>query len=106
MFDDIIYEDKFIWHHLKNELNKQKHKISFETAIGVFDDPFAIIGYDLANSTKQEDRYKTTGIISTRLVFVTVSFTPRGEFIRVLSARKADKTEKEEYFENTRRSLG
>ena len=106
MNDDIIFEDKFIWHNHKNKLNKQKHKISFEAATDVFYDPFAIVGYDFANSTEQEDRFKTTGIISSRAVFITVSFTPRGELIRIFSARKADEIEKEEYYENTRRNLG
>ena len=106
MYDDVVYKNKFIWHRLKNELNIQRHKISFETATDVFDDPFAIIGYDLANSTEQEDRYKITGMMSFRTAFVTVSFTPRGELTRIFSARKGDEKEKEAYIENTRRNLG
>jgi len=106
MYDDVVYNDNFIWHRLKNELNVHYHKISFETATCVFDDPFAVVGYDLANSNEQEDRYKITGMLQFRNSFVTVSFTPRGELTRIFSARKADEKEKEAYIENTRRILG
>ena len=60
MFDDVVYEDKFIWNRSKNELNKRRHKISFETASLVFNDPLAMVVYDFANSTN-EDRYRLTG---------------------------------------------
>ena len=32
MYDDVVYEGKFIWNRSKNELNKKRHKINFETA--------------------------------------------------------------------------
>lgn len=38
--DDVVYKDRFIWNPHKNEQNKQKHQISFETASAVYDDPF------------------------------------------------------------------
>lgn len=31
---------EFIWDERKNRANQKKHRISFETAIHVFDDPF------------------------------------------------------------------
>jgi uncharacterized DUF497 family protein len=42
--DGVIYRGKYIWHRLKNERNKQRHGISFEEAVGVFDDPVSING--------------------------------------------------------------
>ena len=34
---------KFEWDEYKNIINKEKHKISFETAAYVFDDPYNMI---------------------------------------------------------------
>lgn len=33
---------KFEWDESKNVINKEKHKISFETAVYVFSDPYYI----------------------------------------------------------------
>jgi uncharacterized DUF497 family protein len=103
MYDDVVYEDKFIWNRSKNELNKKRHKISFETASLVFNDPLAMIVYDFIKSTFDEDRYRLTGFLTSHSSFVTVSFTPRTELTRIVSARKADEKEKEEYIENARK---
>lgn len=40
----------FEWDEDKNIINKQKHKISFETALHVFDDPDYIEIYDFEHS--------------------------------------------------------
>jgi uncharacterized DUF497 family protein len=69
-----------------------QHKISFETASLAFNDPLAMVVYDFANSTYQEDRYRLTGFLVSHSSFVTVSFTPRKE--------------KDEYLESTRRNFG
>ena len=106
MYDDVIYKEKFVWNRQKNKLNKQQHKISFETALKVFDDPLALVVYDFVNSSYTEDRYKITGFSLSHPPFVTVSFTPRMELTRIFSARKADRKEKEGYLENTRRAIG
>jgi uncharacterized DUF497 family protein len=103
MYDDLVYEGKFIWNRSKNELNKKRHKISFETASLVFDDPLAMVVYDFANSTYNEDRYRLTGFLTSHSAFVSVSFTTRMELTRIFSARKADENEKDEYIENARR---
>jgi len=100
MYDDVVFEDKFIWNRSKNDANKKRHKISFEIASQVFNDPLAMVVYDFANSTFGEDRYRLTGFLSSHVSFVTVSFTPRMELTRIFSARKADEKEKEAYNEN------
>jgi len=102
MYDDVIHEGKFIWNRAKNELNKQRHKISFETASLAFDDPLAMVVYDFDNSSYNEDRYRLTGFLRSHSSFVTVSFTPRMELTRIFSARKADEKEKDDYIENAR----
>ena len=44
---------KFEWDEHKNFINKEKHKISFETAAYVFDDPYYIEMYDFEHSVEE-----------------------------------------------------
>ncbi|MCL2412383.1 MAG: BrnT family toxin [Treponema sp.] len=98
--DDIIYKKRFVWACSKNELNKKKHEISFETASLAFDDPFLVEEYDHENSITEE-RFNVTGSV-TGLVnnaLVTVSVVYRGDLIRIFSAREADFMEVRDYYE-------
>jgi uncharacterized DUF497 family protein len=102
-----VYKDRFIWHNLKNDLNKKKHKISFEEATAVFDDPFSYEIFDEKNSLV-EDRYRVTGAITGFILgrFVTVSITYYDELIRIFSARDAEPDEIEEYNNGIKSILG
>ena len=51
---------RFEWDEDKNSINKEKHKISFETAVHVFDDPNYIEMFDFEHSVN-EDRYIAIG---------------------------------------------
>ena len=42
MYDDMVYNGRFIWNRLKAEANQRKHGILFEHAAEVFDDPFFV----------------------------------------------------------------
>ena len=86
---------KFEWDDEKNSINKIKHGISFENAKMVFFDPMAIEIYDIEHSLF-EGRWMAVGL--TGLDVLTVSFTERNNSIRIISARKADRDEEEEYF--------
>lgn len=81
------------WDDKKNKDNKKKHKISFEIAAEIFLDENRYEEYDELHSDK-EDRIKTVGIVENVL---TVIYTERGEKIRLISARKATKSEREKY---------
>ena len=87
----------FAWNILKNETNKEKHGISFEEAITVFDDIFALYITDNAHS-EEEQRYLVIGM-SDILNILVVSHCIRGldDTIRIISARKADRVEREIY---------
>jgi uncharacterized DUF497 family protein len=104
MYDDVLYKGRFIWNHLKNVLNQKNHKMSFENAVEVFEDPFYIEEYDEANSG-YEDRYRITGYLED-WHYITVSFTMRDNLIRIFSAREADGEEEGAYDENVRNYLG
>ena len=82
------------WDDAKNEINKKKHKISFETAAEVFLDERRIEDYDEFHSD-DEYRIKTIGLVENIL---TVIYTERGERLRLISARRADKNEEDEYY--------
>ena len=88
---------KFSWDEEKNRINRRKHGISFETAIHIFADRERIEIYDEAHSI-EEDRYQTIGMVQNVLFVV---YTERADEIRIISARKANKTERRLYYGQT-----
>ena len=86
---------KFEWDEDKNTINKEKHKISFETASYVFDDPYYIEMFDFEHSV-DEDRYIAIGKVGD-IVFVV--FTERKDTIRMISARLATNVERSLYYD-------
>ena len=86
-------EIKFEWDEEKAKQNYLKHKISFETASHIFDDENYIEMYDFEHS-KDEDRYIVIGKVG-EILFVV--YTERGDRIRLISARLADKEEEAIY---------
>ena len=85
----------FEWDEDKNTLNKQKHRISFETAAYVFQDPQYIEMYDFEHSA-DEDRFIAIGKVGDILFVV---FTERRENIRLISARLATEAERRLYYD-------
>jgi len=90
---------KFDWDENKNRINIKKHGISFEEAAFIFSDFNAISLFDEEHS-QDEDRYITIGKIKIYGIIVVIQ-TERIEsdieYIRIISARKAVVTEKNEY---------
>ncbi|MBP3505555.1 MAG: BrnT family toxin [Lachnospiraceae bacterium] len=86
---------KFEWDEDKNTINKEKHKISFETAVHVFNDPEYIEIYDFEHSV-DEERYIAIGMVG-KILFVV--FTERKDAIRLISARIATETERRLYYD-------
>jgi uncharacterized DUF497 family protein len=92
---------QWIWDVEKNAVNKRKHRLSFETAMLVFDDPLAASRRD---HYPYEERWQTIGVISDIVVLV-VHTAPEfdimiGEEIgRIISARKATAHERRAYEE-------
>lgn len=84
---------RFEWDDEKACRNLRAHKISFEVACLVFDDPNFVEERDPDPS---EDRFNVTGMAFGRLV--TVTYTERNTRIRIISARKANRREQIKYF--------
>ena len=84
------------WDGNKDIINRQIHHISFETAKLVFADLNRIERLDnsLSNSSG-EIRWQTLGLVG-KVLFVV--YTERGENIRLISARLANKKERSSYY--------
>ena len=88
---------KFEWDENKNEINKKKHKISFEEAKTVFYDENALLIDDPEHSS-EEDRFIIMGLSTkANLLVVCHCYRESESVIRLISARKATKTESEQY---------
>ncbi len=86
---------QFEWDRDKATTNERKHGVSFVEAVSVFADPLAVIFFDEWHSG-DEDREIIEGR-SSRDRLLLVSFTERGEAIRIISAREANKKERKDY---------
>ena len=90
---------KFEWDIEKEAINIQKHGISFEQASYVFSDPFALNRYDDEHSD-DEDRWILLGKSLNEIILVVVHTFQNNdsiEFVRIISARKATKKERQAY---------
>jgi uncharacterized DUF497 family protein len=86
---------RFDWDPEKNELNIQKHPVSFEAQEAFFD-PNALEEYDEEHSTTKERRFKLLGLSNQRLLIVVFAEI-ENETIRIISARKAGPQQRKTY---------
>jgi uncharacterized DUF497 family protein len=89
---------QFEWDDHKARLNLKNHGVSFEEARTVFIDQMARIFFDEAHSIDEEREIIIGHSLYNRLLLVC--FTERGDIIRIISARRATKQEREDYEEN------
>ena len=92
--EKIINNQLFAWDADKATINWQKHRIKFEDAAKVFADENRIDYRDEEHSD-YEDRYITIGKVD-KILFVV--YTERGMATRLISARKANKEERRDYY--------
>jgi len=97
-------DGRFEWDEAKNILNKEDHGFYFEEILAVFDDPFFMEAYDRDHSTLDEIRMKGIASLDQRIYFF-LSYTERGERIRIISARLAETHERKYYEENYRQQI-
>lgn len=89
---------EFEWHAEKAASNKRKHGITFDEAMTVFADPLAAI-FDDEEHSEDELREIIVGQ-SSKGRLLLVSFTERGDKVRIISARRATKRERSDHEEN------
>jgi uncharacterized protein len=85
----------FEWDTAKEVANRKKHGVDFRTAAKVFSDPY-LIEFDDLHAT-DELRFNAIGLVDSRMLFVT--YTTRGDVVRIISARGAEPHEKRKYHE-------
>lgn len=91
--EEIVFE----WDENKNEINKTKHKISFEEAKMVFYDEDALVIPDPEHS-ETEERFIILGFSNkANLLVVCHCYRSADMVIRIISARRATKTEAKYY---------
>ncbi len=81
------------WDSEKALSNRQKHRIDFADAIGVFEDPYALT---IEDPDSEDERFITLGLDFLGRILAAV-YTYRGEAIRLISARPATKKEIKAY---------
>jgi uncharacterized DUF497 family protein len=88
---------EFEWDRGKAARNLKVHGVSFDDATTVFRDTLSITISDPDHSD-QEYRFVDIGM-SHRMELLVVSYTERQDKIRIISARRATRTERRSYEE-------
>jgi uncharacterized DUF497 family protein len=83
---------EFEWHERKRRSNLEKHGIDFWDAIGIFEGPVLTVP---DNRAYGEQRYRAIGVIDG--MEIVVVYTERRNAIRIISARRANRHERQDY---------
>lgn len=86
---------QFEWNKEKAAANFSKHGVTFEEAATVWDDYFNIELFDSTHS-EEEKRLLMVGESSEHRLLI-ISFTERGNSVRIISARELTPKERREY---------
>lgn len=87
------------WDPAKARVNLLKHGIRFSDAEGVLYDPMALTGED--ERSDEERRYVSIGLDHLPRIVVVI-FATRGDLVRLVSARRATRKEREQYAKRVR----
>lgn len=89
---------EFEWDEDKAAANHKKHRVTFEEAASVFADPLASIFDDAVHSEEERREIIIGQSAANRLLLVC--FAERQGAIRIISARRATKRERQDHEEN------
>ena len=90
---------RFEWDTAKNRANLKKHGVSFEEAQSVFLDDNALL-LDDPDHSLDEARFLLLGVSTLlRTLVVCHCLREKGDVIRIISARRANKSERARYIE-------
>ena len=90
---------RFQWDARKSASNRRKHGVSFDEARTVFTDEHALL-IDDPDHSEDENRFLLLGLSSTlRVLVVCHCYREEGDSIRIISARRADPSERVIYTE-------
>jgi uncharacterized DUF497 family protein len=88
---------RFRWDPRKAAENLRKHRVSFDEATTLFDDPLSVTIPDPDHSVG-EHRFLLLGA-SARGRLLVVAHSERDDSIRIINARRADRQERQTYEE-------
>ena len=88
-------KSNFEWDEKKAKSNIQKHGVTFEEAATVLKDKLSLTMNDIAHSIGEE-RFIDIGLSSSGQILV-VTYTERGNNIRIINCRKATSAERKAY---------
>ena len=86
---------EFEWDNNKAAANWREHGFTFQHVVKAFSDHFAVEWID-NRENYGEERFNLLGMCGGVILHVT--YTERGELIRIVSARRAQKHEQEHYY--------
>ena len=90
---------RFEWDPRKDRANQTKHGVSFDEAKTAFLDEFARVIPDTEHSD-DEERFVLLGLsIALRVVVVCHCYRESEHIVRIISARRADASERRHYAE-------
>ena len=92
-------EVRFEWDEKKDSLNKRKHGVAFTEAQTAFADEKGLL-LDDPDHSDREDRFILLGLRSNlRLLVISHTYLKDDATIRIISARKASRSEQKQYWE-------
>lgn len=81
----------FEWDETKRQANLAKHLIDFADAVRVFESPV----FEKVQRRHEENRVLAMGLLED--VEIVVVYTVRGKYRRIISARRANRNERQDY---------
>lgn len=90
---------RWTWDAEKAKSNKEKHKVSFELAERALGDPFRL---SVPDPFPDEERWRTLGSPSVDgivVLYVVHTWPDEGDVGRIISARRAERHERQAYEE-------
>ena len=97
-----VSELRFEWDAAKSRANERKHGVSFDEAETVFVDENGLL-IDDSEHSEEEERFVLLGLSAKlRMLLVCHCYREDEDLIRIISARKATKPERDEYNQRLR----
>ncbi len=87
----------FGWDEEKNQRNHAKHGVWFEEAQTIWADPLSLEFFDPEHSDDEERYIRVGHSTLSRLLLVVFCERDEGLAVRIISARKATRSERDEY---------
>ena len=90
-----MQDDLFEWDDDKAAENRRRHGVSFAQGAEALRDPFAIEEIDNREDYSEE---RVNALAMREGMILHVTYTERGDRIRIISARRATKHEQDDYY--------